>query len=314
MKVRIQGFALGAGNKLTSLKDLYTELVKGSGAPDKSGALERRIYFDDSGAHAFARGMIITVKDQKKFTKLISSGGKEHIDVQNLLGNERIMEFNFFILNKESGIGLYQHYHQSCAPMVFGAYLQRRYRINLDRKLNAAINVLNNSKEGTASNINKAKRNHKGSLSFALLIRSGKLDEILKEFSKIKSFRYEFAEIEAIKDVAQPLSRYVKKRLEKVSFGQAYSVSDLAKAISNTVKSAVLRKARVDVENEYGDNMSVNIDNIPFDYGEYEYDDIAASLHNLELANFSNHSTFDELERICNTPQNKATFHGKLAT
>lgn len=76
MKVRLYGFSLEAGHTKASLDDLYGHMDLFSGEADNTRTNERRFYFSKDADPTFARGLVVTVKDQKAFCKLIHENGR----------------------------------------------------------------------------------------------------------------------------------------------------------------------------------------------------------------------------------------------
>lgn len=312
MKVRLYGFSLEAGHTKSSLSDLYDHIELFSGEADNTRTNERRIYFSKDADPTFARGLVVTVKDQKAFCKLIDENGRLVISVENLQGDDKLMEFNFFVINKANGIGLYQQYHHSCSLGVFGGYLRDRYRTISEEAAGQAIEALRQQGEHTDRKETAIKRAHRGGLSVATLVHSGNLAAVLRQFDKIKSFEYEFAQLDAIREVAQPLQPYVKRRKEKVTFEPRYAVVTIANAVHNAVNAIQPKSGRVHVETEDGDPLSVKLADIPEHFGEHEYDDIASQLDNLDTADFAQHRTFTDLQNVCNSEPYRHIFTARV--
>lgn len=312
MKVRLFGFSLQAGHSNTPLQSLYDHLDLRSGEVDDTRANERLIYFSKDADPVFARGLIVTVKDQRRFLKLINESGRLVINVENLKGLDKLMEFNFFVVNKSNGIGLYQHYFQSCSLGVFFEYLADRYRAISQSKVNSAIQKMH--EDGTHSKHKEMalRRSHRGGLSAARLLHKEGLASILSMFQRIKSFEYEFAELEAIRSVAQPLSKYVKRRKEVVYFEPKFAVNSIAQAIGKAVNIIRPVTGRVHAEDADGVAVSVQLEDIPESFGERDYDEIAAQLHHLDTAKFASHLAFRQLQEVCDAPEFAHIFHARI--
>lgn len=312
MKVRLYGFTLEAGHTKAALSDLYDHLALFSGAADNSRSNERRIYFDKDTDATFARGLVVTVKDQKAFCKLIEDRGRLVINVENLQGEDKLMEFNFFVINKTNGVGLYQQYHHSCSLGVFGGYLRDHYHTISTEFADREVAELTRRGEHTDKREKGIRKAHRGGLSIATLVHSGTLGAVLRQFQKIKSFEYEFAQFDAIRSVAQPLQPYVKRRKEKVTFEPRYAVVTIANAVQNAVNAIQPKSGRVHVETEDGDPLSVKLADIPEHFGEYEFDDIASQLDNLDTAQFARHRTFTELQAVCDSDAYRHIFNARI--
>jgi len=109
MKVRTYVFSVNTKSKHVSLGDLFSYLANEPRIIGQGENGERRFYVDESNP-SYYKGLVVTVKDQKAFCKLLEgNAGDITIEVENLDEKERLMEFNFFVLNKSNGFGLYQH-------------------------------------------------------------------------------------------------------------------------------------------------------------------------------------------------------------
>lgn len=311
MKVRLYGFSLEAGHAKTSLNDLYEYMELQSGVADTSRTNERRIYFSKDADPTYARGLVVTVKNQKAFCKLVDEKGRLVILVENLQGEDKVMEFNFFVVNKSNGLGIYQQYHHSCSLGVFGGYLRERYRTLSTRSIDAEILELRRSRQHSEARERAIRRAHRGNLTVATLVHRGNLSSVLRQFEKIKSFEYEFAQIEAIRDVARPLQPYVSKRKEKVTFEPRFAVSTIATAVHNAVEMIVPKSGRVHVETDEGDPLSVKLADIPENFGEYDFDEIATQLDQLDTADFAEHQTFTDLQDVCNSEPYSHIFNAR---
>lgn len=112
MLVRISAFDMDIVSSLYDLRSFVGGLTARSGQEYKG----KIFYFDAESFEDFCVGVIITVKDQSKFCKLQSQAdGGAKISVSNLEEAEKIMDFNFFAINLENGVGVYQGYHQAPA-------------------------------------------------------------------------------------------------------------------------------------------------------------------------------------------------------
>lgn len=303
MIVRSYGFSLEAGHGHVSVADVFNYMAGHNGEPDATKSSHRRFYIDDDGDADFVRGLVVTVKDQKAFCELVKDGGGGFvISVKNLEGENKLMEFNFFVINKNNGLGIYQYYHNSCSVSTFGDYLRKRYFTlshNLseqDIEMAKAAGDLDQKKEKAI----RAK--YRKSMSFAILVHDEDLDVVLGRFKQITGFEYELVQI--IPDVEHgiPISPYVKRKKEKVIFTPDTDVGVLARAIQGTVNLINPKSGRVSVIEEVDDEdvpISVNIANIPEHFGEQDYDAVAGKLDQLDVTTFSQHQVVTELITAC---------------
>ncbi|HCF0743844.1 TPA: hypothetical protein NH700_006483 [Pseudomonas aeruginosa] len=97
----------------------------------------RKIIIDQDEKYIY--GTVITIKNQKKFTSLVGKGSNLEIKVSDLSKLEKIAEFNFLIINKKNGFGIYQYHHGSCTAPNFGSMITTLYRRKLEAKRDAEI-------------------------------------------------------------------------------------------------------------------------------------------------------------------------------
>ncbi|MGE8451384.1 MAG: hypothetical protein ACN6OP_12335 [Pseudomonadales bacterium] len=302
MLVKSYGFVVSAGNTKVSFDDLVASLVSTSGNEDDSMGQLRRIFVDSTAVPGFVVGLVVTVKDQKSFCELVQDKGNFVVSVTNLVGANKLMEFNFFVVNKSNGHGLYQHYFQSCSPGTFGNYLRSRYRRLSEDSRDKELVELKKSENYSLKKEKLIRSNHAKGLNFSLLVHNETLEQVLSEFKKIKAFEYEFAAIEPNLVEGAPINHYVKRLTQKVSFDPKVAVGLLANAIQGTVNALKPKSGRVAVVHEVDGEevpMSVKILNIPENFGEQDYDAVAVKLNNMDTAKFYDHDVVKELLVVC---------------
>ena len=103
MLVRLLGFALDCPNSLT-LKELFEDLDRRSGLIEQLDEVGRFLFVDSSSNDQYFLGLIVSVKNQRKFCELQEQGGDFRVIVNNLKTNSHQMEFNFFVVNRRTGI------------------------------------------------------------------------------------------------------------------------------------------------------------------------------------------------------------------
>ncbi|PJL17707.1 hypothetical protein B9Y66_02765 [Stenotrophomonas maltophilia] len=293
---------MSAGNEKISFDDLVASLVKTSGDEDDSNGQFRRIFVDSTANAEFVVGMVVTVKDQKSFCELVQDKGNFVVSVTNLVGANKLMEFNFFVINKSNGHGLYQHYFHSCSPGTFGSYLKTRYRRLTDDSKEKEIDKLKASGHHSLKKEKAIRSDHAKGLNFSLLVHNETLEEVLSEFKKIRAFEYEFSAVEPDLVKGAPISNYVKRLSQKVSFDPQVAVGVLAKAIQGSVDMIKPKSGRVSVVQDVDGvevPMSVRLLDIPENFGEEDYDDVAGKLNNMDTGKFYEHKVVEELLTVC---------------
>ena len=260
-----------------------------------SNPQRRKLYFNSTHNPFFYLGMIITVRDQKKFCQGRASNDDFTFDVIDLKDAHQILEFNYFLINKKTKLGLYQYYHNSCTANSFGVYLKRllnNYRIKCIEIELEKEKKLNDNNELSKSKQKKIRQKGKAKLDFSILIQQEKLEELLAHYKKIKQFEFEFEfEFEyttltpEIKK-ATPLFPHVSKKREKLSFKMPTNVKTLAGDIASFVQTKKPKLGRVKVENDNGDEENLQIFNMPDYFATYEFDELADKLTDVKASEF----------------------------
>lgn len=249
----------------------------------------RKLYLNTTHNPDFYFGMIITIRDQKKFCQGQASNEDFTFDVIDLKDAHKILEFNYFLINKKSKLGLYQYYHNSCTAKSFGNYLKRLLRAYctecIDSELMNEI-TLNNNEDLSSAKKTKIRKKYMANLNFSILIQQEKLEELLAHYKKIKQFEFEYTTLTPTIKKATPLSSHVSKKRERLTFQIPTNVKNLAKDIASFVKSKKPKLGNIKVENDRGDEENLKIFNMPDYFATYEFDDLADKLTNVKASEF----------------------------
>lgn len=295
MKVRFIGFSFEA-KSIISIKELVSYLVGIRNEQYLLGEHNRMIFINQNQDQEYFLGVLVTIKDQRRFCELANENGSFKIKVNDLEENNNIMDFNFFVINKNTGFGLYQHYHQSCSINQFGYLISKRYLSLIDLRIDSEIKAIKNISESQERVI---KKKYSGRLALEVLVRKDKLNDILNELERIKSFEFDFLYLEAKEKEYEPLSPYVKKERRRFSFVKNSPVSILSSQITKYIENNGLMKGKIIGEDDHGVERIIHILDNPDNYGEYDYDEVAVKLDSLILDNFENSWVTEELLKCC---------------
>ncbi|WP_406611387.1 hypothetical protein [Agarivorans sp. JK6] len=315
MEVKCLGFSVSVDGGCVSLSELFTFFENEGCVVDANESNQRRFYFDTNSHDDYFKGLVVTVKDQKKFCRLTNENGGFQILVDNLQGDDKLLEFNFLIIHKVTGLGLYQHYYQSCSMNVFGKYL-KRYHHQLKKALGDAEISTQATLEGsplTEGRKQRIRKQFSGQLKFAPLVRQENLEAILKEYRKIKSFEFEYAYLDHEVRAATPLSGFVSRKIEKLSFlGDTSFKNSIAKAISAFTAGGAPKRGKVIVEDYDGESIPIKIFDMPDCFGVEDFDKLAAKLHGLDVDYFYSHEIFDDLIAVFESEEHEDVFGMEL--
>jgi hypothetical protein len=305
MQVTYYGFTLESENKCVPLTALFDSLAAKSGGEVGAAESMRIMYVDDQSDNEFVSGLIVTSKDQKSFLRMSAVAGKYKIKSTDLTGDDRIMEFNFFVVNKSNGIGLYQYYRGSCSAVTMGSFLTSEFRELSNSSKAVQLNAAEKMVEGKRGEKNKLikgiKSAHRKGLIFNLLVRAGDVPEILNRYKTIVAFDYDIASLDFLSTFARPLQGLVSKVHQRVRFNDLSTKDKIIEGVSGMLPEIVKDTARITVLNDEDEPMSVRLVNMPDNFGLHEYDELAAELDGLDLDDFASHAVVGYLKHICNS-------------
>lgn len=308
MLVRFLGFhfSTNTSNNELQLGEFLSYMKRNNGQDILLGDHNRRIYIDSSHKE-YHVGLLLTIKDQKRFCELIDKSGSLTIEVASIASNANLIDFNFFTINKDTGFGMYQYYHQSCSLNSFGHlnYISfNKYKKDL---IDAELKKFNSPNTDQIKKVNTKYRAH---LSWEVLVRKERLKELIEEFDRVKAFEFCFSTLTVCDSEFRPLTDYVRKERTKLSFSNGSSVTRLANHISNIVWKKDITEGKVMGVDSDGIARILRITDNPDNYGEYSFDYVAGNIHSLDIANFNTSWAVDELLKACK--KNMAIFEAKI--
>lgn len=307
MHVRFLGFSISTEGAALSLDDYIKYMMTKQDTAFKLGEHQRHLYFNDTHSENYYVGLLVTVKDQKRFCELKNNSGKLVIKVTDIDADSKIMDFNFFVINKTNGLGMFQYYHQSCSLNSFGYFNFCRYSDYRDGYIKEKIAAL---EDDSNAEFKKLKKKYQGRLTLETLIRKEKLTELMLELDRIKSFEYSFAYLTANEPEYEPLKRWVNKERTKLSFAKGSPKNNLADVIGSIVKGKGINKGKVTGIDVDGIERILRITDTPDSFGEYQYDDVADKINALDIENFQDSWVIKELLAKCS--ESKHIFEAKI--
>jgi hypothetical protein len=126
------GFSFSAQKSDIELNSFLSSLVGANVEFTIKSGNVRRIILDSDDK--FFYGVVITIKNQKRFASLVSDKGEMKVKISELADLEKIAEFNFLVINKLNGFGLYQYHYGACPLPNFASMITSLYRRQLEQK------------------------------------------------------------------------------------------------------------------------------------------------------------------------------------
>lgn len=298
MQVRFLGFSFSTDCATVSLDDYINHMVTKHGQSHEISEHKRFLFFNTTHSKNYYVGLLVTVKDQKTFCELVNKLGKLVVKVNELDANSSLMDFNFFVIHKTTGFGMYQYYHQSFSLNSFGYFNSQRFSECRDRKVDTEIATIPEHKRTDGSE-KAIKRKHKGRLSWEILVRKENLKDLIEELQQVKAFEYCFLALTADEPEFQPLKNHVKKERTKLTFYPQSPAKTLASSIFNIVNKHQINDGKVIGTDYDGIERVLRITDNPDNFGEYGYDDVASKINALDVDQFEKSWVVKELLDKC---------------
>ena len=298
MKVRFFGFTFEAVSKNLTLDQWASHLH--NNPPDISSVVQgqRLLLINNTINNDYRIGLVVTVKDQRRFCQLINDGSGVVVRVNDLGQDSGLMDFNFFVVHKETGAGLYQHYHQSCSVPSFCELSRKNFLQFKKHRIEDLFAALPQG-EQTDKNKLKIEKNNSGRLKWTQLVRQEALEALIAEFEKVKAFEYLLTTPYVTENEFRPLGDFIRARSTRIGFVTGTPTQLAAGAIANFVNAGEAKRGRVEGIDANGNPQYISILNNPDNFGEYEFDYVANQLNDLNLSSFEDSWVVQELLAAC---------------
>lgn len=298
MQVRFIGFTMATESKGFTFHN-YIESMKSSGYQIEGGEHGRILYFNDTHSTEYFAGLLVTVKDQRTYCKLINASGKLHVEVTALNRDANLMDFNFFVINKATGAGMYQHYHQSCSINLFGSINSKKFAELRTAHLEQAIKKKSENITLKKKDEKVLRAQYKGNLMFEVLVRKENLDALIEELARVQDFEFSLSTLTASEPEFKPLDSYIRKERHSISFTQETPVLALSRLIPKIIKAKGIDEGKVTGVDANGITRILRLMDNPDNFGEYDYDAVAPRINDLNIDEFERSWVIKELISKC---------------
>lgn len=299
MLVRFLGFHFSTDATHLNIHDYVRYMEGKSGESYELGEHKRFIFFNSNYSEAYCVGLLVTVKDQKTFCELVSKDDEFVVKVNELNSDSNLMDFNFFVINKANGVGMYQYYHQSCSVNSFGSFNNRRFEEYRKSSIEAEIAGIPQG-EISENKKKKVRQKYKGRLSWETLVRKENLMDLIQQLRRVKVFEYSFATLTVDEDEFKPLKGFVNKEKTTFSFSSDSPVQMLAQTITKIIRAKDIEEGKVFGVDVDGVDRILRITDNPDTFGEYDYDAVAPKINSLNVEEFEKSWVIQELLSKCN--------------
>lgn len=299
MKIKSQGFAIINSNANIKMSDIFDYFIKQSTHEIKRADYDRQILVKDDGK--YYSGLVLTYKNQKKNCLSKVKNGQFEIKIEDLKGDNKLVNFNFFCINKKSMKGLYLYYRGSCSLNSLFSSWQSYSNFTIRKKIRLETTAL--GKKPDEKLIEAIHKKYEQRLEFRVIIDKTNLISMLSAFNEIKSatFRYDsvdFTDSEMIG--VEQFTRNTEVTFN-ISDNNKSRVGQIANSIDQMVKNVSgITKGVVSVVDYNKNERLVDLINSPCFFNEYDFDTIAQHVDGLKNDNYTTNAIIsiikDEIE------------------
>jgi len=291
------GFSFSTKKSDIPLSDFLTTLIGRDIEFSLKSGNARRIILD--GDSKFFYGIVITIKNQKSYASLVNDKGQVKVKISDLADLEKIAEFNFLVINKLNGFGMYQYHYGACTLSNFASMITSLYRRDLEVKRKVELAKL--PEEAPAKQKKAVNSRFTPGLAFEMLVQARDVEKVLEKYKEIRSFKYEVASVEAHLSDDSPLYGMVSKARHHISFDSTVDSNLIIKGIQGMMSGVKDRSASVEVLDDEDEPVSVKLMDVPVNFGETQYDTFMKGLATLDSTDIKKCGLIKALMDKCET-------------
>jgi hypothetical protein len=281
MKIRLLGLDFQPGPGI-SLGELFADMAARQGSAIHFQGYERLLYVEE--VRDYYVGLLITTKDQKKFLELTQHADTVKITARDVTAGAQLADFNFFLFHKQTGRGIYQYYHNSCALNPFGLLCKKYYddlrHAAIAREIDALAVSMRDARVSAIERARgKIRKKYQTSLKWLQIIRPEAFDALIRDLQKINSFSITMSTLSQEEPLFRPLALQARKVVHEFKFSDDGVVDTIKNGIRNTLAKVAPTAAKVVGVDHHGMEQIIKLANNPDSFGEFEYDEVAGRMN-----------------------------------
>ena len=292
MKITFQAFRWDCQCSELTLSTFISYLMSMNGE-----RMNNRIFYFVQDNDGFYKGVVLTIKDFKKFTKIVHSNGLLTLDIHTLNQDEQIADFNFFIINSNNSYGMYQYYYQSCSLNNFNVLIKKLYNKYKNELLYSKETELKN-KGLTDKQIKMSLKNFNKAFKYAIIERGGSFIDRISKLREAHDAEIEFDLCDITDDKFVAIKQQTKRIKYKLIFEKTTFQSRIIDNLIELLNKYSVKKARISgVDENVNDTIYKTLND--FDsFACFDYDSLVSeiNLNEKEIeASIKQNKTINEL-------------------
>lgn len=216
-------------------------------------------------------GVLLKVRDSKRFSKLTQKDGKRVMTSELLSGDDSLAEANVFIANPHTGAGLYAHHHQSASlNNEFGKVFSKEfYRIR-----DCALEQIDGDETLIGKARKQARQKYFGHLWLENLVLQESFKQLVASMRQVKTARVRLATVSTSKKLFA--GRTWKPESEAIEFKIPADAlpAEVGESLQIALTQTEITKASVTGIDDKGRERTYAANSNPYVLEEFDYDDI----------------------------------------
>jgi len=307
MQVRRIGVSLTNNNKTIRFSDFINYMISLNGERLGYESGERFFLFHED--EVFFSGVVLTFKDQRRDCRARFQNGQFTIHTADILNDEKLIDFNFFAVRKDTLKGLYEYYHNSCSVYVLFGLLRNKFNVLKSDKISEYI--ADNIALGRDKAEAKGKKHYSGRLTTKVLIDERDIPTVLAEYAKVKKIEMLFDA--QLFTIGHAVALQRSSRDVKVSFNitdsEQTSIDRLTQGVVELAGNVGFKKGSVSTVDSDDIERTISILNCPKYLGKCDFEDLAHRINGLTVDNFHENEILTELKREINEGEYRVLFN-----
>lgn len=254
------------------LADFYAHLTTLNGVEFPFAGEQRILYCVRSNNEL--TGMLLTARDQSRFCELASTDDAFTLNVRKLQGDNRLAEFNFFVINETKGRGLYQLYRGACGMSSFGKNLKNIYAHVVDMEREKEIAAAGGD-AATKKSLRAIRSKFKLGLVFNPMFNQADFAALVAQMKSIRNLSYTATTFVAHEPLFTPATGEIQAQRLTVSFSKDGRLPTLRKTALDIAASLHTSDVAVGGIDAADQLVTYHVDRNLTSFGKCEFDEIA---------------------------------------
>ena len=307
MKIKSLGFSIKNNNSKVSTSDIINYLIQKSTHEIKKADYDRQILVSDDTN--YYSGLVLTHKNQRKNCLSTINNGQFQIKIDDIVGDEKLVSFNFFCISKKSLKGIYMYYRGSCSLNSLFSSWQSYSSQFIRKQMRAELAKLATPKD--KKQVDAIHKQYKGRLEFSIIIDKNSLSSLVQSFREIKSASFRFDSVDFNNSDMIGVEQYTRNT--EISFNISDSDKTKVQVVGDSIGNLFnnmpgISKGVIRGIDHNKTERFIDLINSPCFFSEYEFDDLASHVNGLNNANYNNNAIIGIIKNEIENGKNKNEF------